>query len=1013
MIMAAPKFEFTTDSYQSEFTVVSFKGNEGISQLYRYEIELKASDLLEIDLDTILDEGIHFTMINDEGDFPVHGILAEFSEIRTARNYTYYSAVLVPRLWKLSVSRTNEIFTDPASAVAVEVGVDTIPEMDIKDIITNVLEDALFILDTDFVLDITGTLIQREFVCQFRESDFSFISRLMEHEGLYYFFEQQDGIDKLIISDSQNYTDYKDSATDIIFDAAAEGESAFQSVQSWICRNRQLPAEVTVRDYNPDNPMLDLSADADVIQGSDIRSEYLYGENISDTDDALHLADIRAEELLARKTQFYAETGVFNLHAGFTFAMDAHPKSKFNGSKYLIIEVNHEGNNLDSSKKESNGNYYTNSLVAIESDIAFRPQRKTPKPRFYGTMTAFIYAEASSSSRDVVQIDGKGRYQVTLPFDRRDSGELKASAWIRMATPYVGQNQGMYFPMGSGTEVLLTFINGDPDRPVISAALPNSEKPPLLNSENNWSSLVTNNVMQMVTSNRHVIVDNRISIDANATDIATNSAEIAGPAVIRGTEYVNDGGDQETAPTRSMLPPWTVELEDTAPPGIDDPQLIKFGLYNDSYVPIVDDVLTTTINEETNKLNQVNTDRGSGDTYVYASGRTFAYPQHERVYFIGTFHEDFHVKDDFITANADETFNSWTGIREQWNFPEPGGKYPTDTDPTTDLDVIVNPEGIRGVSEDKRWGDQMNFAYGRSFNWGGGPALGGGATGSFAVYNYGNGYTENLHTLMGGTSDDDDFEYKDQKDKWTYTEGWKPGTTYNMASALAPIAIGLKAAMSYPILGAAAAPELIWKLISKYAHESRSDLAEAWTIKPSNTAVEKTFGHTYSYQMGLAIDIHEGNSISKTYGHCVEEVDGNTESLTWGDNLSTTMGSSSEVFMGSKYEFNLGTADSLTVGFLNEIKLSAETATHLGAKLETFWGAQLGLKMGPDTQLGTETLAFWNLKGDIATTDLNDKIVALEKKTTMLNNAAIDLSKKTIKLDSGEIEIGDKKLKID
>jgi hypothetical protein len=132
--------------------------------------------------------------------------------------------------------------------------------------------------------------------------------------------------------------------------------------------------------------------------------------------------------------------------------------------------------------------YYRNSFVAIPGDVQYRHPKITEKPRFNGTINARIDAEGSGQ---YAELDDQGRYKVRLPFDINNAHkDGKASHWLRMAQPYAGENQGMHFPLHKNTEVLLTFIEGDPDRPIIASALPNPVSPSPVNSSNQTKSVI-------------------------------------------------------------------------------------------------------------------------------------------------------------------------------------------------------------------------------------------------------------------------------------------------------------------------------------------------------------------------------------------------------------------------------------------------------------------------------------------------------------------------------------------
>jgi len=178
--MTSPTFKFTSHATGGDlFSVVSYTATDSISNLYRYDITLKAPLAAAIDLDDMLDSSARFSIDIGEGESPVHGILSTFDEVRMSGDYVFYQAVLVPRLWNLSTYKTNEIYT---------------AEKTVDNIIRTVLNNADLTENVDYDLtNIKGTLLERDYVCQFRESDFAFISRLMENEGIYFFFDSTFG----------------------------------------------------------------------------------------------------------------------------------------------------------------------------------------------------------------------------------------------------------------------------------------------------------------------------------------------------------------------------------------------------------------------------------------------------------------------------------------------------------------------------------------------------------------------------------------------------------------------------------------------------------------------------------------------------------------------------------------------------------------------------------------------------------------------------------------------------
>jgi type VI secretion system VgrG family protein len=465
---------------EDTFSVVRFKGVEGISRLYEFDITL-VSDDPEINLQKVLQNPATLTILGGGQDRPIHGILAQFEQLHEVKHHVFYRAFLVPRLWQASLYHENQLFLDKS--------------------VPNVIEDILKqagLTTQDYVLKLTrNSYPQWEYVCQYRETDLDFISRWMEREGIYYYFEQEDKGEKLIITDS--LTAHKDIAGQKTIpysppSALIPEEEAV--VKALMCRQSVLPKKVILKDYNYRKPSLELKGEAQV--NSKGRGDvYRYGEHFKTPDDGNALAKIRAEEILCRGDVFHGESTVPTLCPGFILELEGHYRESYN-QRYLITELEHEGSQagtflagieegLAEGEKEL---VYANTFTAIPADVQFRPERKTPKPRFYGTMNARVDAAGDGQ---FAELDNQGRYKVKLPFDQsgRDGG--KASRWVRMAQPYTGPNYGVHFPLHKGAEVLLTFVDGDPDRPVITGSVPNPGTASPVTSANQTKSVIRDN----------------------------------------------------------------------------------------------------------------------------------------------------------------------------------------------------------------------------------------------------------------------------------------------------------------------------------------------------------------------------------------------------------------------------------------------------------------------------------------------------------------------------------------
>ena len=461
------------------FGVIRFSGFEAVSKPYVFEIAV-VSDNPNTDPLTVLRNPAVFTIHREENeDVDFNGILVEFQETGEFNGYYFFKAVLAPKLKWLSLTHHNQVFLDS-----------TVPQ-----IMEAALKDAGLYPGIDFEFRLQKEYDSFEYICQYDESHFNFVSRWAEREGIYYFFEQTPNGEKAVFTDTQI------SHTDLLYEknlkyhppSGLEALHTKEVIHSFICRHNLLPQRVFLKDYNYMKPSMAIEAMADVDENG--RGEnYIYGLNFDTPEEGNRLARIRAEELICGKSLFNGESSVPFMVPGFTFDLKDHYKSGYN-RKYLITEVTHEGHQtgyltagLREAVSESEEEmFYANSFTAVYSDAQFRPARKAVKPKISGTINAKIDA---ASSGKYAELDSHGRYKVILPFDRSGRFGGKASAWLRMMQPYAGQNQGMHFPLHKGTEVMLTFIDGDPDRPIIAGAVPNPETTSPITEKNQTKSVI-------------------------------------------------------------------------------------------------------------------------------------------------------------------------------------------------------------------------------------------------------------------------------------------------------------------------------------------------------------------------------------------------------------------------------------------------------------------------------------------------------------------------------------------
>lgn len=474
-----PKFLFESKGAdKNTFSVVRFKGTEGLSTIYRFSIML-ISEKNDLDIGSILQNPAEFTIKRDDGDIPFKGMLSSFEQLHQAGTICFYRAELVPKLWWATLTHCNQIFLNENA----------------QGFLGDVLKKAGLKEGLSFDFKLQGSYPSWEYLCQYDESHFNFVSRWMERDGMYYYFEQTDQGEKMVITDTHIAHSPMKEGTGLTYSPPSNLDHTHRDeiVKNFMLKQQPLPKKVLLKDYNYRKPSLEMKAEALVSQQG-MGEIYIYGEHFKTPGEGNQLARIRAQEFLCREKVFHGVSTVPYVRTGYIFELKDHYRQDFN-QRYLTTEVVHEGSQeaylvsglgLHLSEGEDRL-YYRNSFTCIPANTQFRSERKAVKPKLSGTINAKVDA---SGSGQYAELDGEGRYKVIMPFDESGRSGGKATTWLRMAQPYGGSNHGMHFPLHKGTEVLITCIEGDPDRPIIQAAAPNPENPSLVRDSNQTRCII-------------------------------------------------------------------------------------------------------------------------------------------------------------------------------------------------------------------------------------------------------------------------------------------------------------------------------------------------------------------------------------------------------------------------------------------------------------------------------------------------------------------------------------------
>lgn len=488
-------FDFNREDLPA-FKVIRFEGQEEVSRLFSFEVIL-ASDSGDIDLDAALhaQATLRIKSRDHARSVPYHGMVAEFEQQGQVDNYFFYRAKLVPRLWQLSLNHINDVYLD---------------EFRSPEIIQNILErNGLRGPDIRLTLKDPNAYRQRSFICQYEESDLDFISRWMEQEGLYYFFDHEDDA---AAGEVLHIIDFKDAQPDQAISLRYTPPENIQTdrqdtcVTAFNCLKTHVPGQVLVQDFNfRKASMEDNLRSEQGVSGGRRGRHMFYGGNIRSEHDAGRLATVRAEELASKGTVYHGAAPAVGVRSGRFLEVTHHYRDSFN-TRYWVTAVRHRGSQAGvvlagrntPRNTDEQGAIYECTFTALEAEQQFRATRITPRPTISGVLNAIIDSEGEG---DHAELNEYGQYKVQLMYDYPNPDRAKGSSWLRMATPYAGSKNGMHFPLLKGTEVLIGFVGGDPDQPLILAAVPNSENPNVVRDINAYCNGVRThggNLLNMV-----------------------------------------------------------------------------------------------------------------------------------------------------------------------------------------------------------------------------------------------------------------------------------------------------------------------------------------------------------------------------------------------------------------------------------------------------------------------------------------------------------------------------------
>src|SRR5712692_887376 len=440
--------------------LLGLSGHEGISQLFHFSANL-LSENHSISFKDIVGKQVTL-QVHHSGDDQRHwnGFVSRFACVGGDNRFSYYRAEIVPWLWFLTRTADCQIFQQK-----------TIPE-----IIKKVFQDHGF---QDFQDRTQASYPQREYVVQYRETAFNFVSRLMEEYGIFYFFEHDQNTHKLIFADKPPVHKNCPVQHKVRFNYTPG--STFQKediVESWGAEEELRPGKYALTDYNFKTPNTSLMANVQTIAeiGGNTKFEiYDYPGIHCKKSEGDTLTKVRMEEEEALHHLVTGSGNCRSFASGYKFHLDEHSRPDMNGD-FLLTEVTHSASVGDSYSGSGAGSQetYTNHFTCIPFAVPYRPQRVTPKPIVQGPQTAVVVGPAGEE----IYPDKYGRVKVQFFWDRLGKKDENSSCWVRVSQPWAGKNWGSINIPRIGQEVIVEFLEGDPDRPIITGRVYNDEQMP-------------------------------------------------------------------------------------------------------------------------------------------------------------------------------------------------------------------------------------------------------------------------------------------------------------------------------------------------------------------------------------------------------------------------------------------------------------------------------------------------------------------------------------------------------
>ncbi|HTH97171.1 MAG TPA: type VI secretion system tip protein VgrG [Stellaceae bacterium] len=435
----------------NQLLLEAFGGTEGVSTLFAFHATARALDD-NLDPKSLVRQNVNVHLRLQDGSYRIfNAIVASLAGGHAAsRGQRHYELQLVPWLWQLTRTSDCRIFQNKSTT----------------DILTTIFTELGY---NDYDFSLAGSIKPREYCVQYRETDFNFISRLLEEDGLYYYFRHEAGKHTLVVC-SQTSAYQAGDEPQIPFSA---GSAQTNHITEWHRHHAYQASSWSLTDYNFQTSTLNLKQTVPTVstyQQDPQHEHFDYPGLHGDTGDGERRAKLAMQAEEVEREMISAASDCRSLGPCSRFQLVNHPVASENGS-YVVLSVTHQAADMSYESAGASHTGYSNKLTCLPAATPFVPRRQTARPAVSGLQTAKVVGPAGQE----IYSDEYGRVKVQFHWDRRGQSNENSSCWVRVTQSWAGRGFGSQTIPRVGMEVVVAFLEGNPDQPIILGSAPNSE----------------------------------------------------------------------------------------------------------------------------------------------------------------------------------------------------------------------------------------------------------------------------------------------------------------------------------------------------------------------------------------------------------------------------------------------------------------------------------------------------------------------------------------------------------